>query len=374
MKVSKKSGFTLIELLVVVAIIAIIGAGVGVMYNRLDERAKVAMEINDIGTLEKMISHWSFLHDGNLPNGLDSLIQTDKTTLYSAMADGTGNANGLSMQAGFTFVSEKAPEYVLSQLSNVGIKNVYLHYPDVRPANESTYTNDTSAAKKMDVSGTFALLDADLENTVAQATAIVAAKDDIAASISGGTINYIVNWTDKDGNEQHTDLTGAPGAVWPVMLARYENIVSTGGGNGLNHLAFIHPDLGEQQGMNLANEIIVNAGLDPDLVARPDQEVDDARADNKAYWLVVFGIGRFAEIYEGNGARVTSAVSGKRYASSDNYYNRYLMVVKVPVYGYDNMTGQSNQKATVVAVLSPNGLSRTRLDGTYRDAVKATAN
>ncbi len=371
MKATKKSGFTLIELLVVVAIIAIIGAGVGVMYNRLDERAKVAMEINDIGALEKTISHWSFLHNGNLPNGLDSLIETDKSTLYSSM-DNLSTANGLSMQAGFTFEAAKAPDYVLSQLSAVGIKNVYLHYPDVTPANDSTFTNDTTAAKKMDVSGTFALLDANLADTIAEAQAIVDAKDDIAASISGGTINYSVTWTDSDGNTQTTDLTGAPGAMWARILANYQNIVDAGG-NGLNRLAFLYPEGGEQAAMNLANEIIVNAGLDPDLVARPDEDVDTARANNKGYWLVVFGIGRFAEIYEGNGARVLSPVAGKRY-TDENLYNRYLMVVKVPVYGYDSMTGQGNQKASVAAILSPNGLSRTRLDGTYRDAVKATSN
>ena len=77
MKKAMKSGFTLIELLVVVAIIAIIGAGVAVTYNRLDERAKVAMEMNDIGVLEKTILNWSFLHDNNLPNKLDSLVTTD---------------------------------------------------------------------------------------------------------------------------------------------------------------------------------------------------------------------------------------------------------------------------------------------------------
>lgn len=368
---SKKSGFTLIELLVVVAIIAVIGAGVGVMYNRLDERAKVAMEINDIGALEKTISHWSFLHSGNLPNGLDSLIETDKSTLYSSMDD-QSTANGLSMQAGFTFEAAKAPDYVLSQLSAVGVKNVYLHDPAVTPANDSTFKEDTTGAKKIDVSGTFALLDANLADKLAEAQAIVDAQTEIAASIAGGTINYTVQWTDSDGNNRTTDLTGAPGAMWPRMLANYQAIVDAGG-NGLNRLAFIYPEGGEQAAMNLANEIIVNAGLDPDLVARPDEDVTTARANKRAYWLVVFGIGRFAEIYEGNGARVLSPVAGKRY-TDDNLYNRYLMVVKVPVYGYDLMTGQANQKASVAAILSPNGLSRTRLDGTYRDAVKATSN
>ena len=57
MKKPMKSGFTLIELLVVVAIIAVIGAGVAVTYNRLDQRAKTAMEINDIGELTQTIKN-----------------------------------------------------------------------------------------------------------------------------------------------------------------------------------------------------------------------------------------------------------------------------------------------------------------------------
>ena len=63
MKKAMKSGFTLIELLVVVAIIAVIGAGVAVTFNRLDERAKSAMEISDIGILSSTIKNWSFLQD-----------------------------------------------------------------------------------------------------------------------------------------------------------------------------------------------------------------------------------------------------------------------------------------------------------------------
>ena len=374
MKSSSKSGFTLIELLVVVAIIAVIGAGVAVTYNRLDERAKVAMEMNDIGVLEKTINHWSFLHNGNLPNRLDSLIQTDGSSLYTAMG-GNSLGNGLSMQAGFTLEAKKAPEYVMNQLSAVGIDTVYMHFPQVLPANDSTFTNDTTAAKKMDVSGTIATLDADAESVadnLAQMQAIVDQSDAAQAAFAAGN-SYTVTWTDSSGNAQSRTFPAAMAAMWPTILNSAQETVDSAGGNLLDTLAFLWPEGGTQMGMNLANEIIINAGLNPDLVASPDQDEEAARADGKGYWLVVFGIGRFADIYTGNGARVLEPVSGKRY-TDENLYNRYLMVVKVPVYGYDNMTGQGNQKASIAAILSPNGLSRTRLDSTYRDAEKATSN
>ncbi|MBQ6137372.1 MAG: type II secretion system protein [Kiritimatiellae bacterium] len=374
MKKAMKSGFTLIELLVVVAIIAVIGAGVAVTYNRLDERAKVAMELNDIGVLEKTINHWSFLHDGKLPNRLDSLVQTDGSSLYTAMGTGS-SGNGLSMQAGFTFEAKKAPEYVMNQLSAVGIDTVYMHYPEVLPANDSTYTNDTSAAKKMDTSGTVATLDADAESVadnLAQMQAIVDQSAAAQEAFAEGN-PYTLTWTDSSGNPQSRTFPAAMAAMWPTILNSAQETVDSAGGNLLDTLAFLWPEGGTQMGMNLANEIIINAGLNPDLVASPEQDVDAARADGKGYWLVVFGIGRFADIYTGNGARVLEPVSGKRY-TEENLYNRYLMVVKVPVYGYDNMTGQGNQKASVAAILSPNGLSRTRLDSTYRDAEKATSN
>ena len=131
MKKPMKSGFTLIELLVVVAIIAVIGAGVAVTYNRLDQRAKTAMEINDIGELTQTIKNWSFLHDWALPDRLDSLIDTEGR-LYSQMtAQGgmsgvsAGNGvNGLYAQSGYTFVAADAPQRVISNLANAGISAI----------------------------------------------------------------------------------------------------------------------------------------------------------------------------------------------------------------------------------------------------------
>ncbi len=373
MKASKQSGFTLIELLVVVAIIAIIGAGVGVLYNRLDERAKTAMEMNDIGVLTKTLSHWSFLHDGKLPNRLDSLVTTDGE-FYSAMANAmsTGDVgNGVGMQAGFTFESKPAPAAVISALSSVGIDTIYQHLPNVTPANESTYvsTTNSAGAKVMDTSTTVKVLESDATNAKLKAQAIVDYNSTATAALADGTAPamFLIDWTDADGNAQ---VARVPSAMWAMI---YANMQETANADSTDMLTFVWPEGGTQMSMNLANEIIVNAGLKPDLVASPDMEKEDAIAAGKMYWLVVFGIGRFAEIYEGNGARVDQPVSGKRY-TDENYYNRYLMVVKVPVTGYDSMTGQNAQKASVAAILSPIGLSRTRLESSYQEAVEATRN
>ena len=370
---SKNSGFTLIELLVVVAIIAIIGAGVGVLYNRLDERAKTAMEMNDIGVLTKTLSHWSFLHDGKLPNRLDSLVTTDGE-FYSAMANAmsTGDVgNGVGMQAGFTFESKPAPAAVISALASAGIDTIYQHLPNVTPANESTYvsTTNSAGAKVMDTSTTVKVLESDATNAKLKAQAIVDYNSTATAALADGTAPamFLIDWTDADGNAQ---VARVPSAMWAMI---YANMQETANADSTDMLTFVWPEGGTQMAMNLANEIIVNAGLKPDLVASPDMEKEDAIAAGKMYWLVVFGIGRFAEIYEGNGARVDQPVSGKRY-TDENYYNRYLMVVKVPVTGYDSMTGQNAQKSSVAAILSPIGLSRTRLESSYQEAVEATRN
>jgi len=378
-----KSGFTLIELLVVVAIIAVVGAGVAVTYSRLDERAKVAMEISDISALEKTIGHWSFLHNGNLPNKLDSLITTDGSSLYSAMTGTSGN--GLGMQAGFTFAAAPA-DNVISALTSVGIDTVYMHDPSVSPANDSTFKKpaSTMAVNKLDVSETKGLLgtSTDIANKIAQANAIVAANSDAVAALTKPD-NY-----DADDQSTHGSYTGSYTVTWDETNARgmttsasktftdlaawvsaYNDAREVG--QPLNTLAFLYPDGGTQMGMNLAYEIISNAGLDPARVADPNKTAEENATAGKQYWLVAFGIGRFASLYEGNGARIESPVAGKRYPEGQ-YYNRYLMLVKIPVSSYNNMTGQSAQKATVATVLSPIGLSKARLDNTYRDAVTAT--
>ena len=166
MKKTMKSGFTLIELLVVVAIIAAIGAGVAVTYNRLDERAKTAAEIHDIGVLTDTIKHWSFLHGWALPDGMDSLIDTDGN-LYSQMPKegamtGIGKINsykrGLYAQSGYTFsAATPAANTVFTALAKGGISHVYLHDASRTPANDSTFAASGMGAD-VDTSGTAATL------------------------------------------------------------------------------------------------------------------------------------------------------------------------------------------------------------------------
>ena len=393
MKKAMKSGFTLIELLVVVAIIAIIGAGVAVTFNRLDERAKVAMEMNDIGVLEKTILNWSFLHDNNLPNKLDSLVTTDDL-LYSAMTGSSGT--GLGMQAGFTFEAETAPDTVISQLAGVGINLVYRHLADVTPANDSTFRKPSSsyAVNKLDTSETAATLVApnrmgtvngQTSDSRIRARAIVAANDaavsaltqpegyDPADESTHGDYKGTYTLSYKGDSGETVSETFSQLSDWQSAYSDAEAIAEA---SEVNNLCFLYPEGGTQMGMNLAYEIIINAGLDPDKVADPvnHPSITAAAAANKEYWLVVFGIGRFCSLYEGNGAKIASPVAGKRYASDDKYYNRYLMVVKVPVDAYDSMTNQGGKRPTLAAVLSPIGLSRTRLDSVYDAAVEATSN
>ena len=124
-------------------------------------------------------------------------------------------------------------------------------------------------------------------------------------------------------------------------------------------------------GMNLTYEIISNCGLQPEDVASPDQDADAALADSKRYWLVVFGLGRFATIYDGKAARVDMPAESKRYANDESIYSRYLVVVRVPVAEYNGMTG-STEAPQVAAVLSPQGLSVSALSDNYRNDVMRT--
>lgn len=120
-------------------------------------------------------------------------------------------------------------------------------------------------------------------------------------------------------------------------------------------------------------EIISNCGLTPADVASPDQTAEEAVEEGRRYWLVAFGLGRFAEIYEGNGARVDTPVASKRY-NSETIYSRYIVIVKIPTDAYDTMENPSGLRPQIACVLSPQGLSAASLTDTYRNDVKATEN
>lgn len=375
----KKSGFTLIELLVVVAIIAVIGAGVAVTYNRLDERAKTAVEINDIGTLSQTIKHWSFLHNWNLPDKLDSLVDTDGQ-LYSQMTKsgamtGVGDCNGVNglyAQSGYTFVAEDAPEAVIEGLIAAGVSRVYLHDATRLPANDSTFTIGRMGAD-VDTSDTAATLATDdNQDALLKAEAIVAVESE--GTTWDYTNPYVLTWEDSEGNTSTESYTEA--ADFTSALNDAKEVVAAG--RTVDKLAFIYPGggatmMGMAMAMNMTDEIISNVGLRNEEVALPTEDAEAALANGRKYWLVAFGIGRFASIYEGKGARVDNPVASKRY-NDENVYSRYIVVVKVPVSGYDSMTNQGGSKAQVAAVLSPQGLSVASLQDSYRDVEEATNN
>ncbi len=391
-----KSGFTLIELLVVVAIIAVIGAGVAVTYNRLDERAKTAVEINDIGTLTKTISHWSFLHNWALPDGMDSLIDTDGN-LYSQMSassgmTGVGTVNsygrGLYAQAGYTLVAETAPSTVISALAAGGISHVYLHDASRTPANDSTFTTGAMGSN-VDTSNTAATLaESDNQDAKLRAQAILDQNEAAAAALTAPegydagdpsthgsyTGSYTLTYNDGQGNAQTETFDSL--TAWTTAYTAAE--ATANASRTVNQLAFVYPGggasmRGMQMAMNMTSEIISNCGLQESQVARPDEDAATAAANGRSCWLVVFGLGRFASIYQGNGARIDTPVTGKRY-TEDSMYSRYLVVVKVPVDGFNRMTNPNGLLPQVACVLSPQGLSKAALDDTYRNDVKATSN
>ena len=394
---SKKSGFTLIELLVVVAIIAVIGAGVAVTYNKLDQRAKTAMEINDIGELTQTIKNWSFLHDWALPNELDSLIDTSDQ-LYSQMEGtsyGCGPCNGtygLYAQSGFTFMAETAPQRVLDNLQSSGLNIVYRHDATRSPANDSTFEVGTMESD-VDISSTVALLDTNSSTTSKnRAAAIQSANDAAVAALTqpeGYDAGDSSTWGSYTGSYTLTynDYRSRPQTETFTLLSdwttAYRAAQKIDAATTISTLAFVYPGGGawismgpmgsNQMAMNMTSEIISNIGLEPDAVARPSEDAATAAANGRKYWLVVMGLGRFATIYQGKGARIDNPVTSKRYNSDDTIYSRYLAVIRVPVEAYDGMIGKT-EGAQIACILSPQALSVAALQDNYRNDVQKTQN
>ena len=397
MKASKKSGFTLIELLVVVAIIAVIGAGVAVTYNRLDQRAKTAMEINDIGELSQTIKNWSFLHDWTLPNELDSLVDTDGQ-LYSKMegeAYGCGpcnGANGLYAQSGFTFMVHDAPNRVLDNLTAAGLNLVYRHDATRIPANDSSFTVGIMESD-VDISSTVAILDTTSATTSKnRAAAIIAANNDATTALTqpegydetdsstwgSYTGTYTLSYRNYQNRPQTETFTLL--SDWTTAYRAAQKIDNA---EQIKTLAFVYPGGGawismgptmsSQMAMNMTSEIISNLGLEPDAVALPTEDAATAAANGRKYWLVVMGLGRFATIYQGKGARIDNPVTSKRYNSDDSIYSRYLAVIRVPIESYSGMTG-STEMPQIGCILSPQGLSVAALSDNYRNDVAKTQN
>lgn len=388
-RTKRHAGFTLIELLVVVAIIAVIGAGVAVTYRNLDEKAKTAMEMNDIGVISSAIKNWSVVNDYKLPNKLDSLIGTDGN-LYSQMtetmggsAPGSSNGWGLLGPIGYTAMVETAPAEVISALSNAGLTQVFLHRnqigDNVANANDATYDSTSMTipgygeftSADVDTSETLCTLSADAEQDSADAALIVAANDDATAwfaAVAGGTQSGPFTMANAGelqgttfGNGTYTDLT-----AWQTA---YDNAVAMQESNPVDKLAFIYPEggasmMGMTMPMNLTYEIISNIGLTPDDVALPTQSNAENINQGRKFYLVVMGLGRFASIYNGKAIRIDVPAFGKRQGQDDSEYNRYLVLIRVPVTGYDSMTGDG-ESASVAAVLTPQGYSAAALRDNY---------
>lgn len=74
-----QAGFTLLELLVVVAILAIIGGGLIVAYDDLDDSTSEGVAAHTLGSLDSAVRNYEVMERA-LPNHLDSLIAADYPT------------------------------------------------------------------------------------------------------------------------------------------------------------------------------------------------------------------------------------------------------------------------------------------------------
>ena len=376
-RTKRHAGFTLIELLVVVAIIAVIGAGVAVVYRNLDDKAQTAMEISDIGTISKTIAHWSFINDGDLPDGLDSLIDTEGNMYHNMPAEYEGttmngitpmssSGMGLTGPMGYTAMAQQAPDEVLSALAQAGLTHVYVHRVDAENANDSTFETNMMGAE-VNTENTVRTLDADA-STYTQAQANYLTTN--AETLRGGPFPLTINGADIGADE--TSLTFADLTALNTAIDVAQAIVD---GEILDRLCFIYPGGGATMAMgpmsvtmpmNLTDEIISNCGLTPDQVANPKEDYTSELEAGKEYYLVVMGLGRFASINDGKAVRLENPAYGKRQAQNDATYSRYLVVLKVPLENANSMT-KTGEGASVAAVLSPQGYSAAALRDNYID-------
>ncbi len=348
-----RKAFTLVELLVVVAIIAVVGAGVAVTYNNLDDQAKTAMEVSDIAILKKVTKHWSAINDYKIPNEMDSLVDSEGNiySSYSMHATASSSGKGLNGPLGYAgLMVHAAPSAVLSNLSAAGMTLTYTHLVTAANANDSTFTMSngqvvTTATKKTLVAGNSTL------RTNAQEFIANSDGSDLA---SGGTHDYTA------GSYSYTAPTNnavfgpyASEADWQTGIAAQQAILSAA---TTDKLAFIHPGGGATgPGLAAANptlEIITNAGLRPEEVAVPGV----APSGQQKYYLVVMGFGKFASINRGKSIRSDTPSYGKRLAQKDSDYNRYLAVFRVPATS-GGFGGPPVEPVALIDVLSPQGYS-----------------
>ncbi len=369
MKWARRRGFTLIELLVVVAIIAVIGAGVAVTYQRLDDQAKTSMEISDIAILKKVNKHWSAINGYDLPNELDSLVDSEGN-LYTPVQTGPdgfstlpASTSGIGLNGPIGYATAEvaeAPDIVLSNLAAAGMTLTYTHLVSRTNANDSTFETG-SFGQAVDTSNTLTTLVAGDSEAREQAQLVVDA-DDTGHDYDGGD--------DIEGNGDDVNFTVgsasfATAAAFATAQADAQDILDA---NTTDQLAFVFPGGGQQifgsPGFsNLTDEIITNAGLKPEQVADPNV----APSGEQQYYLVVMGFGRFASIYRGKAVRADAPSVGKRQPQSDDQYSRYLAVIRVPVTPYGSPSAPDNEPPVLVDVLSPQGYSASALRDNFID-------
>ncbi len=384
---TKRNPFTLVELLVVVAIIAVIGAGIAVTYQNLDDSAKTAMEMSDISALKKVTKHWSAINDYKLLDGMDSLIDTDGNLFTPStfgdfsMATQTFPENpssasgiGLNGPLGYaTLEAATAPDVVLDNLQVAGMNFTYAHLVTATHANDSTYSKGMGGS--VDTSDTKSTL------VIGGSEAKVDADEVVADAPNGNAHDYdgIDNIEGNGDDVDYTFTTVANGTVfgpyatlaeWTAVQVTQQAIADA---NQTDTLAFIFPGGGPQMmgnpaPMNLVSGIIANAGLINSQVANPNDYVQatNTHTAGASYYLVAMGYGKFASLYTGKGVRADSPVTGKRQSPKDADYSRYVAVVKVPIEEYNTMTG-SSEAPVVVDVLSPQGYSVAHLQDKFID-------
>jgi len=345
-------GFTLVELLVVIAIIAVIGAGVAVTYQNLDDQAKTAMEISDMAILKKTTKHWSAINDYALPDEMDSLVDDEGNLYTSVKIGGTPSSSGKGLYGpiGYgTLEVHDAPAEVLTNLAAAGMHFTYTHLVAASNANDSTFETGMFG-DAVDTTNTKATMVAGGSDSAVDAAEVVADGGGAAHDYGIGAYSFTAP-TNGTSFGPYATL-----ADWTAEQAAQQAILDT---NPTDKLAFVYPGSGFA-GVSFSDEIITNAGLKPEQVATPGA-VD---ADDK-YYLVVMGYGRFASIYRGKGVRADAPSYGKREAQSDHKYNRYLAVIRVPI--ETSFYGSYVEPAALVDVLSPQGYSATALRDNFID-------
>ncbi len=368
MKRSCQRGFTLIELLVVVAIIAVIGAGVAVTYQKLDDQAKTAMEISDMAILKKVVKHWSAINDYALPDEMDSLVDNEGNLYTPFLGHGgaTSSSSGMGLNGPIGYATldvQPAPDVVLNNLAAAGMDFTYLHLVDRSPANDSTFeTTNTvggiptgsfgSAVSTVNTKATMVVGDSETRTN----------NEDFVTNSDGtdATHDYATN-----GDYTYTTLSGAtfgPYSTEADWTTAVSDAQATLDAITTDKLAFVHPNGGMATAPNFSEEIITNAGLKPEQVADPTV----APSGEEKYYLVVMGFGRFASIYQGKSVRADAPAVGKRQDQTDTDYSRYLAVIRVPVESYGAI-GSTVDPPVVVDVLSPQGYSIASLRDNFID-------